>query len=215
MPSPGDTRVLTWSSLSPDEPQGQGRGIEEYESSSDQLGGTLEWDRVLYKVKRQPPEVLEALNRALSDIEQADPLDPDRWGPAPGPEGHFRAARTAAMRIARFRSSVIADAETTLETAGRLDTDTTDVERRLNTGELVAIEQDGRTLLPRWQFRDESPGTALPGLARVCAAFPGDGFALSGWMVEPNDALGGATPRACLEAGEVDSVVAAAESIGA
>lgn len=80
---------------------------------------------------------------------------------------------------------------------------------------LVALEGPDGQRLPAWQFDLGASSVRLDGIDRVVTAYPGGVVSLSEWMVAPNPTLDGAMPADVLASGDVEAVVAAAESIGA
>jgi fermentation-respiration switch protein FrsA (DUF1100 family) len=158
------------------------------------------------------PEVWEPLQQAFADLEDADPLDEARWGSAPSASAHLSAVLRAATEAAQIRKAVQDDALSVEEAAARLDADVEEVRSRVAERSLVAIDGD---LLPAWQFDEGQPARALPGLAELQGAFPGSAYALTSWVLAPNEALAGASPRDRLAGGEVPVVVALAEAVGA
>lgn len=62
---------------------------------------------------------------------------------------------------------------------------------RMDDGELVALMQSGRRMLPAWQFTNRG---ARPGLRALLEAWPGTPLSLSLWAVQPNADLDGQAP---------------------
>lgn len=85
----------------------------------------------------------------------------------------------------------------------------------LDEGDLLALDGPDGLRLPAWQFDPETRRGRLDGIARVAAAFPGRVLALSSWMLAPNPALGGRTPRQAMLDGDIEHVVAVATHHGA
>lgn len=120
----------------------------------------------------------------------------------------------ARARGAGLRRTLLDEQGPTLsaEEAGeRLGISRQAVDKRRLTGRLVAVELGARGYrYPAWQFHD---GDVLPGLPEVLAALgPRDAWSLLAFFGTPNEACGGASPRAVLEAGEVGRVLRAARA---
>lgn len=80
---------------------------------------------------------------------------------------------------------------------------------------LVALDGRDGLRLPAWQFDPDARRGRVEGIADVAGAFPGGVLGLSSWMVAPNGALGGRTPRQALLDGDVEQVAAVASHQGA
>lgn len=168
------------------------------------------------RLGEEPMAVLEGLRGVL--VEPTSPvrrLDPALWGPAP-PADEVRAAAAAnAVRLARERAGVAADALSREGTAELLGISAQAVSNRIRRGELVAIREGRRWLLPAWQFDPDSADPVLSGVGELLSAWPGGPVALSRWAITPSRDLDGRAPAVALRDGDVGAVVAAARAIGA
>lgn len=164
----------------------------------------------------EPMAVLVGLRGALMDsVGPLRRLDPDRWGPAPDADEVRAAAAVNAVRLARQRAGVAADALSREDVAELLGISSQAVSIRIRQHRLVAIRAGRRWLLPRWQFDPGSADPVLPGIADLLRAWPGSPVALSRWATTPSRDLDGRTPAAALRGGDIREAVAAAQAIGA
>lgn len=164
----------------------------------------------------EPREVLEELQRALDEPTTAGRgLDRARWGAAPNADEIRAASAANAIRLARERAAVAAEALNRDDVANLLGISSQAVSNRIRQGRLVAIRAGRRWLLPTWQFEPGFADPVLPGISDLLAAWAGSPVALSRWATTPSADLDGVTPVAALHDGDVDAVVAAASAIGA
>jgi hypothetical protein len=160
--------------------------------------------------------VLEELRGALDEsVGPVRRLDPAGWGGAPDAHEVRAAAAANAVRLARERAGVAADALSREDVAELLGVSSQAVSNRIRQDRLVALRAGRRWLLPAWQFDPESVDPMLPGIADLLGAWPGSPVALSRWATTPSRDLDGRTPAAALGDGQVREVVAAARAIGA
>ncbi|MFC3695589.1 hypothetical protein [Chenggangzhangella methanolivorans] len=88
------------------------------------------------------------------------------------------------------------------------------VDKKVKEGGLLAVPGPGnRRRYPTVQF--DANGEVVGGLKEVQAALPTrNAWAILNFLINPQDGLGGETPISALQAGKVDSVVAAARRVG-
>lgn len=86
----------------------------------------------------------------------------------------------------------------------------------IRNGEVLAVRLFGEVLLPRFQFvADGNKIILLHGIAAVVAAgidVAAEGWDIVQWLVLPSKTLGGRVPIDALRTGEVEAVIAAAET---
>ena len=73
-----------------------------------------------------------------------------------------------------------------------------ELQRRTQQGTVIALDADGETRYPRWQFEHIFDGV-LPELLRRLG--PRDGWAVLDFLETPHGALGGKAPRMAIEEG--------------
>lgn len=168
--------------------------------------------RIAALVRAQPTAVQVAVADALADLDRPPTLDEDLWGAPPSDEEYMAATVRSAKRIERLEDALLSTGQTLAETARRLGVSEDVVRDRVSRDEIVVMERDADMILPGWQFTDG--GSVVPGIAQVRRAFPGGVLSLSAWVTEPNDRLGGRTPRQLLVEGNTERVAAAALAIG-
>ncbi|MGH3666492.1 MAG: helix-turn-helix domain-containing protein, partial [Egibacteraceae bacterium] len=136
--------------------------------------------------------VLEELRGALVEpMSRVRRLDPALWGPAPDADEVRAAAAANAVRLARERVGVAADALSREDVAELLGVSSQAVSNRIRAGQLVAIRAGRRWLLPVWQFDPGSTDPVLPGVTDLLAGWPGSPVALSRWATTPSRDLDG------------------------
>ena len=88
---------------------------------------------------------------------------------------------------------------------------------RRKAGTLIGIKDSGQWFFPAWQFDPEGPDGVIAGLPQVVKEMRGPISDLGRirWFVTPKPLLEGRTPLLALADGDVDEVIAEAESIGA
>ena len=88
---------------------------------------------------------------------------------------------------------------------------------RAKAGTLLAIRDNGRLLFPDWQFDPEGPDGVIAGLPEVLRELRGplSPLARIRWFLTPKSLIEGRTPLEALRAGDVDSAVAEARTVGA
>lgn len=89
------------------------------------------------------------------------------------------------------------------------------IHNRVKRGEMLAISDGNRVLLPRWQFDPSQPGGVLEGLPKVLHVMQISPIAAANWFVLPNAHLGGKTPLAMMKQGKLEQVVDEARGLGA
>lgn len=142
--------------------------------------------------------------------EPSDSLDTALWGRGPSPAERREVALANLRRQYASRRSVVEASLTRAEAAELLDISEQAVLDRLEAGDLIGLKKGREWRLPVWQFRPDAERGFVPGLARLCAVFPGGAVSLTEWVTSPNVELEGATPADELAAGHVDAVVHAA-----
>lgn len=118
-------------------------------------------------------------------------------------------------RLVEARQDLYATAVPRDDVAGMLGVGTNQVSNLLATTRLVAIDGPEGQRFPAWQFDLGARRVRLDGVQRVAAALPAGVVGLSQWMTTPSPELDGRTPQRALADGDVDAVVAAAETVGA
>lgn len=156
---------------------------------------------------RQSENVQHAVAAALLQAEGTDELDERIWGPAPDDADVVEQSIGMELRGILLEESVRTASATPRAVAKMLSVGIDDVYRRIGAGDLLTI---AGALVPVWQLHGAS---ILPGIAVVHDSYPGDVTSLSLWVAQPNDLLGGATPRERLADGAVDHVVGAATAL--
>jgi hypothetical protein len=78
-------------------------------------------------------------------------------------------------------------------------------------GKVIALPDNGRLLLPLWQFDAGADGKVVAGFPQALRALKRSSFSAAHWFTNPNVQLGNKTPIALLRAGKIDKVVAEAE----
>lgn len=174
----------------------------------------------LARVRDLPDRALEAVGDFLdtmTELESALAASAGRGLPGlpEVDEGGLRAAvaRNDA-RVWAAREHLYTTGLSREQAAQRVGVKPNQITNLLRDGDLLALDGRDGLRLPAWQFDPEARRGRLEGIARVAAAFPGRVLSLSGWMVAPNPALDGRTPRRALLAGDVEQVVAVASILG-
>jgi dihydroorotate dehydrogenase len=91
-----------------------------------------------------------------------------------------------------------------------------DAQRLIIDGDIIYFDWGGRKLLPAWQIDDSAAEPELlPGLRELRRAFARDVVALDDWIMSPQSAFDGSSPRDLLIDGQVARVVDAIASVGA
>lgn len=78
----------------------------------------------------------------------------------------------------------------------------------VDADELFGLEGEQGLRVPAWQLHGRE---RLQGVPEVVAVWPHRLVSLSAWMLLPNPAMGGRTPRQALGDGDVDLVALVAE----
>ncbi len=184
------------------------------------MAGRSRRAETLARVRDLPEQALEAVEHFLdtmTELESALAAGAGRGLPGL-PEIDEGELRTAAARndarVWAAREDLYATGLSREQAAQRVGVKPNQITNLLRDEDLLALDGRDGLRLPAWQFDPEARRGRLEGIARIAAAFPGRVLSLSGWMVSPNPALGGRTPRQALLAGEVERVVAAASILG-
>lgn len=141
------------------------------------------------------------------------PLDDSFFGPPPTPVD-AAASEIAQLRLRFERRRQVTNTSITREQAAELlDVSPQAVLNHINAGDLVAMKQGKRWVLPGWQFDPEAERGFAPGIKQVSDAFPGGPVALSRWIVKANPQLGSRAPRDVLIDGDIERVVTLARDL--
>jgi hypothetical protein len=137
--------------------------------------------------------------------------------PLPSPADVSAARWRNLERAFSDRRRLLEDAVSVSEAAQLLGVGRQAPHDRLAARALVGIKDRGQWRLPAWQFDAEGPDGTLPGLPEVLRALQGPISDLGRirWFVTPKASLDGTTPVDALRAGDTDSVIEAAEALGA
>ena len=125
--------------------------------------------------------------------------------------------RANLQRAFNARRELLADALDAGEVAELLGVSRQTPHDRAKALTLLAIRDGGKLRFPDWQFDPDGPDGVLGGLPRVLRALDGATNALGRirWFLTPQSLMDGRTPLDGLRQGEVDTVTAAAEALGA
>ena len=128
-----------------------------------------------------------------------------------------RIRRDNLMRAFAQRRALLADALSVGEVAALLGVGRQTPHDRVKAGTFLAVKENGRLAFPQWQFDPEGPDGVLAGLPDVLRTMNGRPISDLGrvrWFVTAKALLDGRTPLDALRAGDIDHVLAEAESIG-
>ena len=76
---------------------------------------------------------------------------------------------------------------------------------------IIALPDNGRLLLPLWQFQAGTDDKVVAGFSDALRALKRRSFSAAHWFTNPNAQLGNKMPITLLRAGEIDKVVAEAK----
>jgi hypothetical protein len=76
---------------------------------------------------------------------------------------------------------------------------------------IIALPENGRLLLPLWQFEAATDDKLVAGFAEALRALRRNTFSAAHWFTNPNVQLGNKAPIALLRAGETARVIAEAK----
>jgi hypothetical protein len=160
--------------------------------------------------------VVEAAVRALEPAgeDQPDIIAALTEGFHPGPAERVADELAVLRRTFARRQALLADSLTSSQVAALLHTSRQTPHDRVASGSLLAVMDRGAWRFPRWQFREDGENGVVPGLPAVIRALDVSPLAKVSWLTRANPMLDGQTPLACLEAGQVDRVVALAQAVG-
>jgi hypothetical protein len=176
--------------------------------------------RLQERLNALPPDelvaVVEAATRALAPVAaSASPVVTALTG------GHrFTVEERAEAEVEVQRRSfarrreLLADALSASQVAALLGTSRQTPHDRLTSGTLLAVRDRGVYRFPRWQFDPNGDDGVVPGLPAVIRALDVPPLAKVAWLTRANPLLDGATPLACLHAGQTERVVALARAVG-
>jgi hypothetical protein len=167
------------------------------------------------QLRRQPRFLVETLLGALGRDRESramDRLNQAIWGPAPSTRELRRAAAdNLSAGIAR-RRLVLKASLTRAEAAERLGKTPQAVSAMLERGAILGLKEGREWRIPDWQLEPGLAEGVLPGLATLARAYRDGIVPLSAWVQQPHADLDGATPRAALARGDVDTTLAAART---
>ena len=183
----------------------------------------LEADRqVVQELSLEEANSLVATLKQTLDLIRAGAEDSARVSavtgePLPSPSETAIIRKNNLLRAFAARRRLLAGALSATEVAEMLGTSRQTPHDRVQAGTLLAVKDNGRLLFPAWQFDADQSDGVLGGLADVLRALcvPMTGLATAKWFVTPKPDLGDRSPVQALSAGDVDSVVAEAEAVGA
>lgn len=160
--------------------------------------------------------VVEAATRALGPADQRAPdaVVALSNGFRPDPAERIADEMDVLRRSFARRQELLANSLTTSQVAELLGTSRQTPHDRVASGSLLAVTDRGALRFPRWQFRADGENGVIPGLPAVIRALDVSPLAKMSWLTRNNPVLGGETPLACLEAGQVDRVVGLARAVG-
>lgn len=160
--------------------------------------------------------VLEAATRALSSGDE--PTSPVvsalTGGRRFAVEERVEAELDLLGRSFGRRRELLAGALSTAQVATLLDTSRQTPHDRVASGTLLAVMDRGVMRFPPWQFDPDGADGVVMGLPAVIRALDVSPMAKVGWLLLANPTLDGATPLACLKAGDVERVLALARGVG-
>jgi hypothetical protein len=78
----------------------------------------------------------------------------------------------------------------------------------ISQGKIIALPENGRLLLPLWQFEAGTDDKLMPGFSEALQALNRTSFSAAHWFTSPNVQLGNKPPIVLLRAGEIAKVVA-------
>ncbi|MGO8671865.1 MAG: antitoxin Xre/MbcA/ParS toxin-binding domain-containing protein [Capsulimonadaceae bacterium] len=117
------------------------------------------------------------------------------------------------LRSFHDRREVLRDSVTSTEVARLLGTSRQTPHDRVNSGQLLAIPENGRLLFPLWQFDPSGPHGVLKGLPEVLKALAVSPLSKARWLTRPNPAFDGRSPLEILREGDTRRVVEAARGV--
>lgn len=100
------------------------------------------------------------------------------------------------------------------QVAALLQTSRAALDKRVNDGRLLAVDDRGELRFPAWQFDPEGEDGVVKGLPVVIQRLRVPALSKMDWLVRPNPYLDGATALARIKAGEVERVLALAAGVG-
>jgi hypothetical protein len=168
-----------------------------------------------------PPDdlaaVIEGATRALSTAGEPVPavitvLSGGRHVP---PAERVEAELDVLTRSFARRRALLDGALTTSQVAGLLGTSRQTPHDRVASGTLLAVLDRGALRFPPWQFDPDGEDGVVRGLPAVIRSLDVSPMGKVSWLTRTNAMLDGLTPLACLNAGQVERVVALARAVGA
>ncbi len=164
---------------------------------------------------RQPTEVIEAVARALAEVDATVVLDERLWGPTPSRRDTARLGAQTAGTDLVIRRRLVTRALSVAQAAQRLSMSVQRVLQLIAEGHLLALKEGRHWRLPAWQFDARTTKGYLPALRELSRLVSGGVLSLSEWIARPCADLGGITPRAALAAGQTREVLRAASALTA
>ena len=115
----------------------------------------------------------------------------------------------------QHRRQLLENAFTVPQVAKILGTSRQTPHDRVGSRTLLAIKDNGKLLLPAWQFDPTGPDGVLEGLPQVLKALAMSDYAKLNWLTRSNPYLEGLTPVQALQQGQSDHVLDQAQAAGA
>lgn len=141
--------------------------------------------------------------------------DETLWGVAPTPAAALRGISANLSRQAKDVEELASQSITKAAAAKALKVSQATVATRIADGDLIAVRDGRRWLIPKWQLDPNQPDGLLPGLSLLRSVFPGSLVALTRWIQQPNADLGDRTPHWVLARGDLHSVIEVASQLTA
>lgn len=167
---------------------------------------------------REVDLIVKESERAVALIDGEEPrLSAVTGEPLPSAGELARHRKQNLFRAFAERRRLLSQALTVADVADLLGVSRQTPHDRVGAGTLLAIKDNGRLLFPDWQFDPDGPDGVVAGLPEVLRELRGPLSTLARvrWFLTPKSLIEGRTPLEALRAGDVDSVLAEARSVGA
>ncbi|WP_017652958.1 hypothetical protein [Fortiea contorta] len=129
-------------------------------------------------------------------------------------EEHTRLEFATLARNFKWRQELLKSSITAPQVAELLNTTRQTPHDRLRKNCLIAAQDNGVWKFPAWQFDPEGPDGVIAGLPDVLKALKVPALSKITWLTRPNAALNKLTPVEALKLGQINDVIAEAQTVG-
>jgi hypothetical protein len=113
----------------------------------------------------------------------------------------------AEEEIRRNREAILKDCISVREAAELIGRSRQSIERLRRENRRVALRSGKQWRYPRWQFEPDAPGGVIPGLEEVLRILEFSPVAISFWLFEPYEQLGGTPAIDLLRRNRIEPVI--------